>query len=142
MGGTIDKLMNTLNRSAHATVTGNMTPLEYVLGEVTSIDPLMIKVDNRLELDSNHFILHAMVQETWINIPYFESPGHKHHNIQPADSHGDTEAEFDSMLALPKIMLWRGLWVGDVVRMLRVQQGQFFYVLEREEGVTNEKGSE
>lgn len=37
--------------------------------------------------------------------------------------------------ALPDIILWRGLRVGDKVRVLRVNQGQMFYVLEREEGI-------
>ena len=36
---------------------------------------------------------------------------------------------------LPDIFLWRGLIVGDKVRVLRVNQGQMFYVLEREEGI-------
>jgi hypothetical protein len=37
--------------------------------------------------------------------------------------------------ALPDILLWRGLRVGDKVRVLRVNKGQMFYVLEREEGI-------
>ena len=140
MSGGINEFLDVMGKHAKESSFSGFTPLEYVLGEVTSIDPLMIKVDNRLELDSAHFILSGFVQETWINIPYFESPGHVHHCVQPADSHGDTEAEFDTKTALPKIMLWRGLWEGDVVRMFKVQQGQFYYVVEREEGITNEKG--
>jgi hypothetical protein len=37
--------------------------------------------------------------------------------------------------ALPSITLWRGLIVGDKVRLLRVTNGQMFYIIEREEGV-------
>jgi hypothetical protein len=36
---------------------------------------------------------------------------------------------------LPNILLWRGLIVGDKVRVLRVNKGQMFYVIEREEGI-------
>lgn len=37
-----------------------------------------------------------------------------------------------SQLCKPKEGLWRGLEVGDIVRILRVGNGQVFYVLERE----------
>lgn len=40
--------------------------------------------------------------------------------------------------ALPKIKLWRGLKVGDKVRMFRVGRGQRYYIFEREEGITND----
>ena len=144
----INEFMNIMGQHAKSSAFNGFTPLEYVLGEVTSIDPLMIKVDNRLELDSDHFILSGFVQETWINIPYFEAPKHTHPiPIQTTDSGCDAHPHTHTIPAwvtdpdFPKIMLWRGLWVGDVVRMFKVQQGQFYYVVEREEGITNEKGS-
>ena len=37
-----------------------------------------------------------------------------------------------SQLCKPKAGVWRGLEVGDIVRMLRVGNGQVFYVLERD----------
>lgn len=35
-----------------------------------------------------------------------------------------------------EVSWWRGLIVGDIVRMLRLSQGQLFYVMEREGGIT------
>ena len=35
---------------------------------------------------------------------------------------------------LTEIILWRGLCVGDKVRLLRVNNGQMYYIIEREGG--------
>ena len=134
----IDRIVNNIIELCQQSIFNNFMPFEYCVGEVTSASPLLIKVSDRIELDASHFILSGFVQETWINVPWHESPGHFHHNIQPSDSHGDTEQEFDDLKALPKILLWRGLREGDIVRMLKVQNGQYYYVLEREKGITNE----
>lgn len=135
----VERIVNNIIELCQASIFNNFMPFEYCIGEVTSVSPLLIKVSDRIELDASHFILSGFVQETWINVPWHESPGHFHHNVQPSDSHGDSEQEFDDQLALPKILLWRGLREGDVVRMLKVQNGQYYYVLERESGITNEK---
>ena len=134
-----ERIVRNIIEMCHESIFNNYTPFEYCVGEVTSVDPLLIKVSDRHELDASHFILSGFVQETWINVPWHESPGHFHHNIQPTDSQGDTEQEFDDLKALPKILLWRGLRKDDIVRMLKVQNGQYYYVLERESGITNEK---
>lgn len=119
-------------------------PAELAFGEVTSISPLKIKIDNRLEVDETFLLLSAFVREKWINVPTDESPNHTHpipqwqtdpagpgphtHTIQP----WKTDPDF------PKIKLWRGLKVGDKVRMIRLKQGQLYYVIERVEGITND----
>jgi len=124
---------------------------DLLFGEVTSVSPLKIKIDNRFEVGEEFLILSALVKETVINIPaidvsYREDKQHSH--VIPAtvtlsvDSnnnpvhHDHKIAPWKTELALPSIRLWRGLIVGDKVRVLRVNQGQMFYVLEREEGIT------
>lgn len=127
-------------------------PAELALGEVTSVNPLKIKVENRLEIDETFLMLSAFVKEKWINIP--EDADNQHIHIIPAiDSEGGvwqtdpaagpaththTISEWKTSLALQKIKLWRGLKVGDQVRMIRLQNGQLYYVLERVEGITND----
>lgn len=91
MAGT--KLIQTIQSMAKP-AAGETTDLLF--GEVTSVSPLKIQVDNRFEVDEQFLILSALVKE---------SP------------------------------LWRGLIVGDKVRLLRVSEGQMFYIIEREEGV-------
>ena len=52
------------------------------------------------------------------------------------DNRFEVDEKFLILSALVKeTTLWRGLIVGDKVRVLRVNQGQMFYVLEREEGI-------
>ncbi len=40
--------------------------------------------------------------------------------------------------ALPEILLWRGLKVGDMVQIIRFQSGSVHWVIGRVEGMTNE----
>jgi hypothetical protein len=120
--------------------TGETTDLLF--GVVTSVSPLKIKIDNRFEVDEKFLILSALVKETVIKIPEREENKHSHvipqHTTSAAGEgpHTHTIPQMNTLSALPDILLWRGLIVGDKVRVLRVNQGQMFYVLEREEGIT------
>jgi len=114
---------------------------DLLFGEVTSVSPLKIKIDNRFEVDEKFLILSALVKETVIKIPEREENKHSHvipqHTTSAAGEgpHTHTIPQMNTLSALPDILLWRGLIVGDKVRVLRVNQGQMFYVLEREEGI-------
>lgn len=74
---------------------------DLVYGTVTSTSPLKIRVDNRFEITSQFIILSRMVKNLTITIDE------------------------------KKATVFRDLQVGDGVRMLRVQNGQKYYVLER-----------
>lgn len=132
---------------------------DLVIGQVTSVDPLKVKVENR-ELTESFLILGALVKETHIYNLNVEKLEHRHkvpktttdamtctaahaHTIQERNTNDDTctkvtdehgrdhiyhDIDFD-------IMLWRGLRVGDIVWMLKLAQGQKYYILQREEGV-------
>lgn len=127
----------------------------FLTGEVVQINPLKIKINEQFSLDEDSLLLSATVKETWIDIPtttdgVTPEDGifmHRHHIS--ADTHEANDGgqgaqnhkhhiEIDTEFALPKIRLWRGLIVGDVVRLLKVQGGQFYFVMEREETITNE----
>ena len=137
----------------------------FLTGEVVQINPLKIKINEQFSLDEDSLLLSATVKETWVDIPTTptsngslkpeegEGDGtdnvfmHRHHIIgetqeandggQGAQNHKHT-IDLYTQFALPKIRLWRGLIVGDVVRLLKVQGGQFYFVMEREETITNE----
>ena len=141
------------------------TPVLFMTGEVISISPLQIRISNKQTLNEDELLLSATVKETWIDIPTTptsdgslkpeegEGDGtdnifmHKHHIIgeteeandggQGAQNHKHS-IDIYTQYALPKIRLWRGLIIGDVVRLLKIQDGQLYYVLEREEKITNE----
>lgn len=132
------KLINIMQNAGKMS-TGETTDLLF--GDVTSINPLKIKIDNRFEVDEKFLILSALVKETIIKIPKRDANTHKHiipqHTTSPAGEgpHTHTIPEMSTNSVLPDILLWRGLKVGDKVRVLRVNAGQMFYVIEREEGI-------
>ena len=79
--------------------------VDIVVGEVTSVKPLKVKIENR-ELTESFLILGALCKETSIR------------------THDDID-----------VVLWRGLRVGDRVFMLKVGRGQKYYIIQRQEGV-------
>lgn len=146
---------------------------DLVFGKVISESPLIIRIDNKLDITEEFIVLSALVRETIIEIPYrttdplgpdiadditcddsetcsgvggsggYVGTNHKRHNhVIPEHYTEETDNHKHKILArvtldsLPKILLWRGLRVGDVVRMLSVNRGQLYFVLEREEGIT------
>lgn len=141
----------------------SIPPVMFITGEVIAINPLRIKINEQFTLEEDSLLLSALVKETWIDIPITtgteagEDNGtddvfmHRHHIVgeteetndggQGAKSHKH-KIDLYTKFSLPKIRLWRGLKVGDVVRLLKVQGGQYYYVLEREEMITNETPKE
>lgn len=118
--------------------------VDIVVGTVTSVAPLKIKVD-KLELTEAFLILGALCKPTTIKIPQRLENYHIHvvpaHSTDAATvgdlgSHTHTIQPFNTEQALPDILLWRGLEVGDDVLMIRCCQGQKYYVLQRKEGIT------
>lgn len=131
------------------------TPVLFITGEVISVQPLQIKISPKVTLTESELLLSATVKETWINIPTTPvelipmDDIYEHRHIVPQhfteqggqqDPHIHEVKPFYTEFALPKIKLWRGLAIGDVVRLLKVQEGQFYFVLEREETITNDIG--
>ena len=133
------KLLNTIK---NATKRNPATVTDLVWGVVTSIDPLKIKVDNRFEITEDFIVLSALCQEAIIKIPTEAIVQHLHivpqHSTQAAGdpSHTHVINSFSTELAMPEIRLWRGLIIGDNVRMLRINNGQTYFVMEREEGIS------
>ena len=78
---------------------------DLVYGVVTQASPLVIRVENRMDVTSNFLILSRMVKELTVTITIDGKSG--------------------------SATVFRNLQVGDGVTMLRVQQGKKFYVLER-----------
>lgn len=159
----------------------------FVFGEVTSLSPLKIKVEDVYEIGEEFISLSGFCKETWIKIPKDDEFEHKHEidaftepaslpnmlgappepetvvdpntglevpnmpkdaisvTIPPAvkipvigDSTHTHAIKIETKMALPKILLWRGLEIGDKVKILRLAKGQIHYVTERIEGVTND----
>ena len=124
-----------------ASKTPENEKVDLITGTVTSVSPLKIKTD-KIELTETFLVLGALCKSTTIKIPKRDANTHKHkipqHTTEPAGTEPHTHVikEFYSEVALPDILLWRGLQVGDEVYMIRFSEGQKYYVLQRKEGIT------
>lgn len=118
--------------------------VDIVTGTVTSVGPLVIKTDET-ELSETFLVVGALCQNTTIKVPNRVGNMHIHlvpeHVTQPATvgdhgTHTHQITAFNTEAALPDILLWRGLQVGDQVLMIRMADSQQYYVLQRKEGIT------
>lgn len=132
-----ERLLNTMRNVAKLPLS-EMTDL--LVGTVSSIDPLKVKFEGKFEIDEDFLLLSPFVQEFKILIPELPENEHYHHTPSAATGSGGEDGHSHSIpimqtsvaYALPEIKLWRGLKVGDIVRVLRINQGQLFYILDRE----------
>ena len=153
-----DNLLDTITNHVLGVIQANDESMNFLTGEVIEINPLRIKINERFTLDESSLLLSALVKETYIQIPEptdlnMEDAAdnifqHRHEidaeTEEASDGHGMHKhaIKIYTKFALPRIRLWRGLLVGDVVRLLKIQGGQLYFVLEREETITNEKAQE
>ena len=100
--------------------------VDIVVGEVTSVKPLKVKVENR-ELTESFLVLGALCKETHIKSEAFTIPTHTH-SVPDGQSGSSKSTPTD-------VLLWRGLLVGDKVLMLKVGRGQKYFIMQREEGI-------
>lgn len=120
--------------------------VDIVVGTVTSIKPLKIRID-KLELTESFLIVSALCKEATIKIPSNDTLAHTHiipgvttesagNSVSSTHSHTVPQSTTESSKGyFPDILLWRGLEVGDDVYMIRCCQGQKYYVLQRKEGI-------
>ena len=101
--------------------------VDIVVGQVTSVKPLKVKIENR-ELTESFLTVGALCKEKRISSSAFTIPTHTHDIANSV-----TEP---SKSTPTSVLLWRGLKVGDKVLMLKVGRGQKYYILQREEGVS------
>lgn len=89
--------------------------VDIVMGQVTSVSPLKVKIESR-ELSETFLVLSALCKET------------RRKGSLSISCPDTNSVNYD-------ILLWRGLKVGDRVLMLKVSRGQKYFVLQRVEGV-------
>ena len=122
--------MSDCHRLVQAMRRAGQTPqnevVDIIVGEVTSVKPLKVKVENR-ELTETFLILGALCKETHISGAAFTIPYHTHEI--------DTVESAPSKSTPTDVILWRGLIVGDRVLMLKVGKGQKYFIMQREDGI-------
>lgn len=102
---------------------------DLTFGKVISKNPLVIRIDNRFDVDENHLILSRLAEELTVNI-----------NVSVStvvgvsvsvDGKSGSGSGSGSGTGSGTNTIWRGLQVGDKVALLKLQKGQIYYVLER-----------
>lgn len=104
---------------------GNMKLTDHVYGDVITVNPLSIKIDQKLTIPENAIILTYPVIERKINLQ------HTHDYI---DDNGTVVINKTTETETPdhsEYILIPGLQIGDKVIMLRVDNGQKFIVLSK-----------
>lgn len=105
-----------LMQQAAAGQMARETPTDFVYGTVVSAAPLEIQIDEKFKVGTGNLILSTFCK------PFTTTATAHKHTIESKET--DTQ--------LISVTLWRGLVVGDRVRMLQCNSGQKFYVLDRE----------
>lgn len=146
-----DYLLGTIEKIAKRIITSREPCI--LQGEVTSAEPLKIRIKDGYEIESEHIILDIRCCETWIKIPKNTNDGFTHvHEIDAETELAKTDGilnpgsggaswteanghkhsiKIKTKSALPEICLFRALKKGDKVRVLRLGGGKLHYVLER-----------
>lgn len=102
---------------------------DIVIGVVSAINPLRIRVDARFEIGEEFIALSPFCREYKIS-----TAKHSHGYTDTSDS-GTANKTTDEQLA--EIILWPNLQLGESVTMLRCLDGSLYYVLDRG-GVQND----
>lgn len=144
-----EKLVKLIQQGARGAIPPtSLTDLTF--GTVTSISPIKIKIEDRFEVDSSCLLLSPFCYEKKITI---EFPSHTHglsienhtnlnHKHKLEDGAKETKENENITLThqgdisasdkiqIP-ILIWEGINIGDKVTLLRVSEGQKFYVLDK-----------
>lgn len=120
-----DELPNVLKSLVAQTVRG-MNPSDFVLGEVISEAPLVIRVGEN-ELDEDFLILSDNVRDFEVDIEV--------NHITEKRAGGGGYAEYAShdhdYKGMKKIIIYNGLKIGEKVVMIQQSGGQMFFVANR-----------
>lgn len=110
--------------------------VDVVYGTVATVSPISIRVDSKLTIPADSIELSCLCKpfSTTVLIHTHEVPAH---NTQSAGdpSHTHNVNALTTGPAQATIQLWRGLIVGDTVRMIRLSRGNKYYVIERSEAL-------
>lgn len=104
----------------NAAKPGDGVLTDIVVGEVVAISPLKVRISDNVVLSETFLYKSILVEEKIIKVPVItttEESSHTH-NIPNAGDYLE-------------IKLWRGLELGDTVRMLKCYSGQKYYIIER-----------
>ena len=129
-------ILDTMKKVAEQTGQAGV-PAAFMFGTVKSVSPLVIRVDNRLDIGEKQVVLMKEFRSGSYLTHKHTIPPHDHtvpqHNTETADAHSHCVQPFQTEnTGLETAQeVYFGLSVGDKVVLLRNQGGQEFLVLGR-----------
>lgn len=111
-------------------------PMNIVFGTVTSISPLNINIEQKLNLSEKFLILTQNVTDFEVSLTMdHTTENHTHtHTITDTYTNGGSASEEThnhSYKGTKTFLIHNGLKVGDKVMLLRMQGGQKYIVLDK-----------
>lgn len=100
---------------------------DLVIGQVTSIKPLKIRVDDRYDLDERFLLLSTLVRDFEVDM----TVDHMTEKVSGGGGDSAYAAHDHPYVGRKTFLVHLGLVVGEKVMLLRVQSGQKFIVLDR-----------
>ncbi len=108
-----------LIKTASSDAISASNPVNILFGEVITVNPLSVKVDQRFTLPADFLIVPESLTR------YEADLKHTHQYTDDGSPHSTAEA------LTQKILIRSGLAPGDRVLMLRVQGGQRYVILDK-----------
>ncbi len=116
----MNKLLSAI-KEASLQSTDESKPMGFFFGEVVSIHPLIVNVENKFPLTEEFLTLTHAVKDYCIDITIQGEDQEEEEELKPKSTHKGKK----------KIMLHCGLKVGEQVMLLRVQGGQNYIIINR-----------
>lgn len=115
-------MLDTIKKAAKDAIEAS-NPVNLVFGEVRSINPLMVNVDQRFNLTADFLIVPESLTKYELNLTHA-------HQYEDSTGSGSTQKTTDNALTEP-IVIRSGLQVGDKLILLRMQGGQKYLILDK-----------
>ncbi len=114
----MSQLLNAIKKAGIEGV-GAGNPVNILTGEVKSVNPIAVLVDQRFILDADFLVIPESLTRYEIDL--------KHFHTYPADTNSEkTETAIND-----KIVIRHGLAVGNKVLLIRVQGGQKYVISDK-----------
>lgn len=115
-------LTNLIKTAAKQAVDAS-NPAHILFGEVTSIDPLEVNVDQRFNLTADFLVVPESLTRYEVDLSHS-------HSYQDNNGSGDTTRTSEVALVEP-IVIRAGLQIGDKLILIRVQGGQKYVIFDK-----------
>lgn len=130
MSRDINTLLNSVKRATMETLNASK-PFAFMCGTVTSVSPLKIQVEQKMELTESQLLLTSFVRDTRVDISFDFNTANETHTHTVSNGTCSSQTHSHKCSGTENITLNLGLKLNEQVMLLRVDGGQKFIVLDR-----------